>query len=664
VNQTGGRGQQSAMAEARLLTIKTPLGEDALVVTRLSVTEQLGLPYAIDVEVMAVDTALKASELLTQPVTVTVKRRIGEDIERHFHGLVAEFERLGPGAAGLERIRLVAVPGIWRLGLRRNCRIFQGRTAKEIVNTILAEHDQPTPTWGIVPTLQAIPYCTQFNETDLHFVSRLLEEHGLSYYFTHGPSAHTLCISATAPGFPTFVGGDVKAMHSSNQFFDLTDWERAQRARPAVADFHDMDGERSQPSVVLESVSPTRSYDGEPAMWKSGKVTRWPGGMSTRPQVDSAAVSMGADEAATEVYRAQARDPRYVPGARLGIEVIAEDGAGTSQQYVVTSVRHEAVDSSKLRSGAGGTESYSGALTLVAASRAWMPEARHARPVMAGLYSAKVMGPAGEKIHVDEFGRIKVKFRWDREGPTDDTASCWVRVMQAAGGAWGGTWFLPRVGDEVLVAFLDGDPDRPVVTGVVYGKDAKPPFLPGTNKAQSGIRTRSYKSDSADDANIFRFEDKKGSEEVLLHAQKDLTIEVENDENRTVDHDQTSTIKNARTATIKDSHDTLTVEKGNRTSTIKMGNDTVTVEMGNEAHAIKMGNFTVKCDLGSITMEAMQSITLKVGQSSVVIDQMGVTVKGMTITEEATLMHSTKGVMIKEEASAMMQLQGGIVMIN
>lgn len=644
------------MALNRILLITTPLGEDALIATRLDVEECLGLPYTLDVEVLGSDAQLTAADLLTQEITVTVLQHVDDQpIERHFHGLVSEFHRLGPGPSDRERYRLVAVPGIWRLGLKQNCRVFQEKTVQQIVNIILGEHDQPTPTWGILPALEPMPYCTQFNETDLHFVSRLLEEHGLTYYFTHTQSAHTLCISATAPGFPTYVGGDVKAAHTSPGFFHLSDWQRLNRARSSAAAFEDMDGERSQPSVSLTKTSTTHAYADEPAMWAAGKNFRWPGGMSTRPGVDSAAVVMGEHETASEAYSARARDPRFVAGARMAVAVIADDGTETSQQYVVTSVRHHATDASELRSGSGGTEEYAGSLVLVASNRTWMPKPRHARPVMAGLYSAKVTGPSGEKIHVDEFGRIKVRFRWDHLAPTDDTSSMWVRVMQAAGGAWGGTWFLPRVGDEVLVAFLDGDPDRPIVTGAVYGKDAKPPFLPGENRAQSGIRTRSYKSDSADDANIFRFEDKKGSEEVLLHAQKDLTVEVENDENRTIGHDSTETVQNARTATIKDSHDTLTVEKGNRAATIKMGNDT---------HTIKMGDMTVKCELGSITLEAMQKITLKVGQNTVVIDQTGITAKGIMITDEAQAMHKTKAPMVQVNGDGMVQVQGGIVMLN
>ncbi len=698
------------MADSRLLSITTTLGPDAVLPTGLSVTESLGQPYAIEVEVLGSDAQLLPKDLLTKEITVTVQQSMGGvPLVRHFHGLVSEFERLGPAAAGRMAYRLVAVPGIWRLGLTRSSRVFQAKSAKDIVEAVLAEHEQPAPKWGILPALQPIPYCTQFNETDLHFVSRLLEEHGMTYYFTHTDSAHTLCISATAPGFPSFEGGDVVAVHHSEEVNELSGWRRSNLARTAEVDLLDMDGERSQPSVVLSKRSETRVYTGEPSMWAAGKVTAWPGGMSTRPGLDPAAVAMGSMESSSEHFEAHSLDPRFAAGARLSVAVREEDGGEFKQQYVVTAVRHEAEDHSALTAGSGGTESYSASLKLAAASRTWMPAARHARPTMAGLHSATVTGPSGEKIHVDEFGRIKVRFRWDRLAKDDDTSSCWVRVAQAAAGAWGGTWFLPRVGDEVLVAFLDGDPDRPIVTGSVYGKDAKPPFQPGSNRSQSGISTRSYKSDSANDANVLRFEDKKDAEEVLLHAQKNLTVEVENDELRNVGHDQTEVVKNARTITVEDADDTLTLKKGhrttllekgdrkttlkegtdtlnidtgdlkttikkgnddlsldmgNRSAVLKQGNDSLELKMGNETHKLKMGNFEVKCSLGAVTIEAMQKITLKVGSNSIEIGPAGITLKGMMITSEAQTMHTIKGLMVKAEASAMVQVQGGIVMLN
>lgn len=653
------------MPDTRLLLMTSPLGSGELIATRLSVDEAVGLPYSMEVDVLVSDPTLQAKDLLTKEVAVTLSRTFdGVPVQRHFHGLVAEIQRLGPGAAGRTAYRLVVVPGLWRLGLKQNCRIFQGKTVKDIVNAVLSEHGEPAPKWGILPNLEPIPYCTQFNETDLGFVLRLLEEHGMGCYFTHSKLAHTLHISATAPGFPAFEGGDVKAVHGTAVPFELDGWRHLNRGRSASVVLTDMDSERSRPSTVLSQTQPTRSYAGEPAMWASGEVFRWPGGMSTRPGLGRAAVAMGEQETGSEEFAAETLDPRFVPGARLSVTVRTEDGSEMTDKYVVTAARHEATDHSGLAAGAGGSETYRGSIKLVAVGRTWMPVQRHPRPVMAGLYSAWVTGPSGEKIHVDEFGRIKVKFRWDRNQAADDTTSCWIRVAQSAAGGWGGTWFLPRVGDEVLVAFLDGDPDRPIVTGSVYGKDAKPPFEPGANRAQSGIRTQSYKSDSTDDSNILRFEDKKGNEEVLLHAQKDLTVEVENDEVRRIDHDQTETVKNARTVTVKDANDTLTLEKGDRIVTLKRGNDVVTVEMGNETHTIKMGDLTMTCKLGSITLEAMQRITLKVGQSSVVIDQTGVTTKGMLISEEAQLLHKVKGTMVQENGSAMVQVQGGIVMIN
>jgi type VI secretion system secreted protein VgrG len=660
------------MQPSRLIGIKSPLPDGTLTVVRLSVTEELGLPYAIEAEVLGSNVDLLPKDLLTKEITVTVTQRGPSPLVRHFHGVVAEFRRIGPGATGRMAYRLVAVPNLWRLGLRRNCRIWQDKDVKQIVTAVLGDHGLPAPSWSMVEA-QPIPYCTQFDETDLHFVSRLLEEHGLTYYFTHTASGHEMGVAYSSQGFPQYVGGDTTAEHGAPQLNMLGSWRRINRARPAKAKLDDMDAERSKPSEVQSKEQPTLTSEDEPAMWSAGEVFNWPGGMSTRP-VDSAEIMMGAYEAAAEEYAAEARDPRYAPGARLNVAVKKEDGTNQSRQYVVTAVRHEATDNSGLVSGAGGVEQYGSTLRLVLASRVWMPPPRHPKPVMAGLHSAKVTGPSGEKIHVDQYGRIKVRFRWDRWAQDDDTSSIWMRVMQPAAGSWGGTWFLPRVGDEVLVAFLDGDADRPIVVGSVYGKDSAPPFDPQANKAQTGYRTRSYKSDSKEDANILRFEDKKGSEEVLLHAQKDLKIEVENDETRTIQNARITTIKQSddtytletgnRSETIKTGNDDLKIDTGNRVTQIKMGNDDLKIDMGNETHKLGMGNYSLKCDLGAVTIEAMQSIELKVGASSVKIDQTGVTIKGMLLKFEGTAMAEVKAPMTQVKGDAMVIVQGGLVMIN
>lgn len=635
------------MPEPRLLQITSPLGEDALLATRLSVTEQVGLPYTIEVDVLAEDAQLKPSALMTQPITVTVARTVnGQTIERHFHGLVAEFGRLGPGPSKRTGYRLVAVPALWQLSLKSNCRIFQGKTVKEVTETLLSDHGLPAPTWGMLPALSPMPYCTQFNETDLHFLSRVLEEHGLGYYFSHAKGSHTLHISHSAQGFPMGEAGEAVASNQSPGDLDFSGWTAANRMRPASFETEDMDAQQSQPSARQKKKKDTLKHADEPAMWKAGKHFKWPGHVASRPGVDQAAVVMGQMESASEGFAARSRDPRHTAGSRINIKVRAEDDTDQAKQYVITTVRHQATDMSKLAAGSGGTEDYQCEVELASTERTWMPSPRHERPTIPGVINGLVTGPKGEQIHVDDYGRIKVWSIFNRGAPTDDNASIWMRVAQSVAGSWGGNYFIPRVGDEVLVAFLAGNPDYPVVIGSLYGHDALPPFQPGQHRARTGIKTRSYKSESSEDSNILRFEDKKGEEEVLLHAQKNLLVEVENDETRKIDHDQTETIKNNRTVTIEDGNDALTLKKGNGTQTYKMG------------------NFTLKCELGAVTIEAMQSITLKVGGNSVTIDQKGITSKGILITEEASAMHKTKAPAVMVNGDATVMVQGGIVMLN
>jgi type VI secretion system secreted protein VgrG len=233
--------------------------------------------------------------------------------------------------------------------------------------------------------------------------------------------------------------------------------------------------------------------------------------------------------------------------------------------------------------------------------------------------------------------------------------------------------FIPRMGQEVIVDFLEGDPDRPLITGRVYNAEQMPPYaLPG-NQTQSGVKTRSSKGGGTDNFNEFRFEDKKGSEEVYLHAEKDLNTVVENDESRKVMHDRVVDISNNETQTVDKGNETLTLNQGNQSTTIKkgnqttvlnMGNQSTTLDMGNQDITLKMGNQTTKVNLGKIGEEAMQSIELKVGQSSILIDQMGVTIKGMMIKIEGQIQVQVKGVMVQVNGDAMLILKGGITMIN
>jgi type VI secretion system secreted protein VgrG len=266
-----------------------------------------------------------------------------------------------------------------------------------------------------------------------------------------------------------------------------------------------------------------------------------------------------------------------------------------------------------------------------------------------------VVGPSGEEIFTDKYGRVKVQFRWDRQGTNDGNSSCWVRVATPWAGKQWGAIHIPRIGQEVVVAFEEGDPDQPIIVGSVYNAEQMPPYSLPDNKTQSGMKSRSSLEGGPDDFNELRFEDKKGSEDIYFHAQKDFHRVVENDDDLKVGHDQTITIHNDRTATIEEGNDKLTIEKGDREVKIEMGNDSLLISMGNQ---------TTRLDLGKSETEAMQSIELKVGQSSIKVDQTGVTIKGMMVKVEGQIQTEVKGLMTNVSGDAILQVKGGLTMIG
>ena len=361
-----------------------------------------------------------------------------------------------------------------------------------------------------------------------------------------------------------------------------------------------------------------------------------------------------------------------------------------NQTYQIVSVHHQA-HAGDYRSWDTAPLDYDNEFVCIPHSVPYRPPRRTPRPRVGGHQTAVVVGKAGEEIWVDKNGRIKVQFHWDRKGKKDENSSCWVRVStQWAGKAWGSI-HVPRIGQEVLVEFLDGDPQYPVVIGSVWNGEQTPPYTLPDNGTQSGVKSRSSKGGGTDTFNEIRLEDKKDKEEIFVQAQKDLTVSVKNDEKRTVLHDRTTEIKNNETRTVKEGDDTTTIEKGkqtiavkqgdqatsidqgDQTVTIKMGKQVVTLskgdqqinlKMGNQSTKADMGNITVQAALGKVSMEAMQGLELKVGQSSIKLDQTGVTIKGMMLKLEGQIQTELKGVMTTVQGSAMLTVKGGVAMIN
>lgn len=619
----------------RVLKISSPLGPDKLILRRLSASEAVGRPFAVTAEVVSQDMDIKPSALIGQPVTCGIT--LDHVPPRFFHGIVRGFTRIGPFGRGLAAYRLELAPRMWNLSRTGDCRIFQEKSVKDICSTIFGEHSVAPVRWGAsVPTTTRV-YCVQFNETDLDYAQRILEENGCGYFFEHKDGDHTLVICGANADYP-LVPGDPQVIRNDHDIIGaLTEWRPASVLQPGKVAAQDFDG--LKPNTLLDKQAST--ILGTPGA--SGfEIYRWPSGEAVRPEVDPAKRGMEGFESDADIITANGNDPTIFAGGRVKVKHGLD--ATSPITWLVREVVHDAFDETHL--SGGGAAGYGNRVVLMAADRPWRPVTARPRPSMAGVHSGIVTGPAGEEIHCDEYGRVKVHFLWDRAGRRDDTSSCWVRAAQGFAGKWGGAWMLPRVGDEVLIAFVDGDPDRPVIIGSVYNAEQKPIYALPANKTQSGIKTKSSKGGGAANFNELRFEDKKGSEEINIQAEKDMTLLVKND--------RTETIRRHRTETVDGKH----------TETTKLDRS-ATVTQGNESLLVKMGNIKTEASMGKIEIKAMQSITLTCGASKIHMTPASIEISSVMIKVKADAMLETKaGALAKHEAGALMIIKGGLVLIN
>jgi type VI secretion system secreted protein VgrG len=518
------------------------------------------------------------------------------------------------------------VPQLVQAAIRSDCRMFFNKTAEDIVKTVFTEagvtktafrlYSQPTPRKATA----------QFNETSLHFASRLMEEEGWYYFSEHDSDSHTLVVTNDNNGFYTIPGATLR-LGTGTTADMLTEFRKPEAFAPGKVTVKDYDFDVPDKNLKMEqgTILKHGGAAGRP-------VFHWPAlTRDTGMAKNRARWRMEAAEAAVSLIAAECDHGGLIAGGKFKLRTDAGE-----QVHVVRQITHRAEDVSERAGIVGGTH-YTNSFACFPNSVPWRQPMATSRPRMEGLHTAKVLAPSGEDIHTDDQGRIKIRFFWDwREDATADNSE-WVRVVQPwAGNQWGGQ-FIPRVDTEVAVAFMDADPDRPIVIGGLYNGDDKPIF-PAAEKTKLGFRSRSVNKGGTDAFNELSFDDKKGDELLFVHAQKDMKTEVENDQTLTIEND--------------------------RTVTINKGNEKVTLKQGNQTTELKLGNISVKCDLGSITMEAMQSITLKVGANSVKIDQMGVTVTGLMVKVDGQIMTEVKGLMTTVKGNAMLQLSGGILMIG
>ncbi|GAC1346811.1 MAG: type VI secretion system tip protein VgrG [Acetobacteraceae bacterium] len=651
-----------------LLSITSAAGEGALRPYQLHASEAISGLFRLDVEALA-ETAIAAKTLLDSAACVTLHSNTGTT--RHFHGIVTEFGQLGPKGPTGFMYRLVLRPRLYSAALAEDCRMFFKLGADDIIKRALADAGGQSIAFRLFGAVAQRPATAQFNETTLHFVTRLMEEEGWFYFFEHSEGDHKMIVADANTGFSTIDATLQIGSFSADGTRDvLTDWIEQQAVTHGEVSLSDYD-----PAAPSKSMGKSQSTVLGHAGASHRKVFHWPAlTTSTSDVAGRAKRRMEAAEASAQL----ARGAGGYGGLFAGGKFTLQQGEFGAKPWIVRSIEHIALDDA-LRSGTG-EESYSNTLTAFDSAIPWRPELTTARPRMEGLHTAVVLAPGTDEIHTDEQGQIKIRFRWDWRNDATADNSPFVRVVQPwAGNGWGGQ-FIPRVGTEVAVSFMDADPDRPIVVGGFYNGADKPIF-PNAEKTKLGFRSRSVLKGGTDAFSEFSLNDDKDKEVVFLHAQKDLNTEVEHDETHTVDNDRTAEVKGKeqvtvigdRTHEVSKGNESLTVKQGNRTTEISQGNESLTVKQGNNSlevsvgnHAVnvKLGNITVKAGVGSITLEATQSITLKVGANTLTLSQSGVELKGLMVTVEGQVMTTVKGPMVTNQASAILSLSGALVKIN
>lgn len=516
------------MSEAREITLSLPAATEDLWFSALEGEDGLGRPFRYELLLASKSLDLGAADILGTPVLVTVR---GE-VPRHFHGIATAF--------GLDEIRddhahyrLTMEPSMALLGLRRDNRIFQDRSVPEILEAVLGEIPGLDWDFRLQASYPPRDYCVQYGETDLDFVQRLMEHEGIGYFFEHEAEGHRLVLFDTNARLAPAPGAEILPYEPDSRvsFRDgdfITAWLPRAHIRPGKVSQGDYDFEKPSSDLTSRAENPLgHAADG-------AEHYRWPGDYRTLPAGDRLS-RLRLEEAQAPQVRIEARGtarPLW-PGRIFRLDLFPREAE--NDDYLVTACRYRLWDD-QFRSGQSRAEvGYEVDLSLVPARVPYRPERRTPRPVMKGPQTALVVGPAGAEIFTDRYARVKVHFFWDRLDARNEASSCFVRVSQTWAGAGWGFIQIPRIGQEVIVDFIEGDPDRPIVTGRVYNAEQMPPYgLPG-QATQSGWK--SHSSPGGGGWNELRFEDKAGAEEVYFQAQKDHTELIKNDESRTIGHD-------------------------------------------------------------------------------------------------------------------------------
>ena len=679
--------------------VSTPLGKDKLIFRHLQGNEKLSELFEYTVEAVSETNNLAFDNIVGKPVGVTLE--FTNSYKRYIHGIATAFtqaksDKTPDAETHLTVYHVTLRPWFWFLTLTKNCQIFQNMSTPEIIKAIFKELGFSDFKDSLKGTYTKREYCVQYDETAFSFVCRLMEDDGIFYFFEHSESKHTLVLADDLSVHQNVIGYNKirfwEIYESSNPEDVIHKCFVSQQTLPAkyaIDDYHfETPSTDLKTEVTGKSTSKMRIYE----------YQGYQGGIDTTSAADKVAnTRIQSFEWQKKILFGESYCIGFGAGGKFTLE--KHPRKDLNAEYVIYA----------LSISANLTE-YSNSFQAIPATVQFKPIVSTSKPRIAGLQTAVVTGPKGEEIYTDKYGRIKVQFHWDQKGKKDEQTTCFIRVNQSwAGKAWG-RLFLPRIGQEVLVSFVNGDPDRPLVIGSVYNAEQTVPYALPANKTKSTLKTRSTLKGGTEDFNEIFFEDKKGEELFYQHAQKDMHIMVEHDRQKTVGNDEVNKIKKNRTTTIEEEHETLTVEKGNRFVYVKTGNETHEVKgtrsvkvTGNETHTNEAnfthevkGNYKLKI-MGTLAIEVTGNMTVK-GSQNIQTEAMlniknkagvnfeneaGVSMKNkanvsiennanvsikstanVSIENKASVMIKNEGsVMLQEKGGAMGQVEGGGILI-
>jgi type VI secretion system secreted protein VgrG len=472
----------------RMMGITTALGAEALAVGSIVVKEQLSRLFQIEAELFSEDGNINLDKVVGQPATIRLN--IGEDGKRYFNGCVSRLVQIA-SEGYYTRYRATIVPWLWFLTRTADCRIFQEKTAPQIIEKVFTDHGFNDFQLKLSTTYPKREYCVQYRETDFNFVSRLMEQEGIYYFFEHEDGKHTLVladsISAHNP-FPDYAEVTFQELEEGAEDREvITDWAIEKEVQAVACSLNDFDFKKPKASLRSSS-NVTRQYGKA-----EYEIYDYPGEYLETSEGDRlAGVRLNEHQTQYEVLRGEGGSRGLVTGCTFKLK--EHPRGDQNREYLITGVSIEA-DSGPFDS-TSGQESFSCTLSTIDKSQQFRPERLTPEPVIHGVQTAIVTGPAGQEIYVDKYGRVKVQFHWDRYGKRDENSSCWIRVSQAWTGKGWGHIANPHIKQEVIVSFLEGDPDRPIIVGRVYNEDHMPPYPLPEAAAVVGMKSQSTKTTS------------------------------------------------------------------------------------------------------------------------------------------------------------------------